>query len=260
MPRAKKEKAPLELFPETRGFFSNLIETGALSHAYLFFGDWGVGKRTFAGELARRVETGAWKGESALLDALFVLPGENGSISVDEARGVKSFLSQTPLASPRRTVVIAGAEALTPEAQGAMLKVVEEPPRSSLIIFVAETPDALFAPLRSRVQKIYFPRLPQASLAESLEAMNGAPSAEARLIAKKSFGSLGRALQLSKAKPKKPADLEERIDAEILELYAKGATKHSRALKALLELQSNLKRFNLNPRIQEKALAERRAV
>ena len=105
--------------------FQNLAEEQKLSQAYLFFGESGLGKFSFAKSLAAYFETGDWNFSGALIDGLILMP----PLGIDEARQVKNFLWQKPFRSFRRTVVIGKAENLTPEAQNALLKIIEEPPK-----------------------------------------------------------------------------------------------------------------------------------
>ena len=57
-------------------------------------------------------------------------------------------------------VIIDGAEYLNNSAQNALLKILEEPPKQTLLILVAETPSKLLPTIRSRCRKMAFDRLP----------------------------------------------------------------------------------------------------
>lgn len=254
MPK-KKNETFIPLFPETGDFFSSLIDSDSLGHAYLFFGDSGVGKKTFAKALARKIELGDFSADAPLIDAMFLSPGENGSVSVDEIRSVRRFLSQTPLNSFRRVAIILHGDEMTPEAEAACLKIVEEPPKSSFIVIVAKSPDSLFPPLASRLQKIYFPRFSRSAIEKLLREYFGASAEAARKTASRAYGSLGRALALLKGKTEKPKDFSEKIEAVIAELRENNLERNAPLIRKLLRMQGDAARFNLNPRIQEKALA-----
>ncbi len=250
-------KAPLSsvLFKEKQTFFESLVRYGGLRHAYLFFGDEGVGKFTFASLFARFLEEGEFsESGKPLIDIMTLFPDEKGTISVDAARSVKHFLSQKPLRSARRTVIVDVAEALTPEAQAAFLKIVEEPPASGLMIFIARSPEAFFPPLASRLLKIYFPRLSRGALAALLTSDYGVPAKKAEIIATESHGRIGPALELLKGKKRKPpGGLAETVEEKIMELREKDVRGNSTLIFRLLRLQELLTRYNLNERIQEKA-------
>lgn len=235
--------------------FRNLIASGNLGHSYLFFGPPGIGKFLFAKTLAYVLEYGAFETESEpLIDAVFIAPDDKEIIGVEAVRGIKHFLSERPFRSVRRLVVLRDAEALTREAQSAMLKIVEEPNESALIVFIAREPQALFAPLRSRLTKIYFQPFSKGLLKSVLAKFYEVPTREAEIIAAKSFGRLGRALELAAGKKTKFANLEGELAEEINNLYFMGVRAHSELLKWLGERQIAIARFNLNARLQQKAV------
>lgn len=233
----------------------DLVKREALGHAYLFFGDAEIGKATFAMWLATRVEQGIFAvPQTPLLDTLEVVPNEKGSIGIDEVRALKRFLWQTPLASKKRIAIVDHAEALTPEAQGAMLKVVEEPPAHGLLIFVTHDPQALLPPLVSRLSKIYFTRLPKKKIEEYLLA-GGESAPRAKAIAADAYGRMGRAFRLrEKTARNEEPPLAEDLEALILTLAKEGVAKNGAALAKLLAREEAIQRFNVNPNIQKKAI------
>lgn len=236
--------------------FKNLAKSGKLGHAYLFFGDHGVGKRTFAEMFARFLEYGSFElSSSLLLDAAVFAPDEKGIISIGAMRSVKKFLFQKPFHSPRRIAIIDESEKLTDEAGSTLLKIVEEPPHHALLFFIARQEEALFPPLLSRLIKVYFSRLSRSALFGVLVSNYGISKDEARKISKKSFGRVGRALEfLEPPKKEENADvLEERLEEKILGLWEKSVLENSRALLWLLDREMLANRYNLNPNIQLKA-------
>ena len=127
--------------------FKQLMENNKLSHAYLFYGGNREEKIIFAQSLANSEET------------LIIEPDEKGTIGIDIIRSLKYFLWQKPANSKLRTVIIKESENLTNQAQNAALKIVEEPPESSLIIFITKNVENLLPTLTSRLQKIHFPEI-----------------------------------------------------------------------------------------------------
>jgi MoxR-like ATPase len=241
------------------GSFTKLIKEKRLSQAYLFYGDRGIGKSIFAKLLSYALETG--KFETAiepLLDASFIVRGpEENSLGIEKILEVKRFLWQKPLKSQYRLAVINNAEDLTPEAQGALLKIVEEPPAHALIIFITHDSQTLLPPLLSRLMKIYFPRLPKAEIAKVLSENHGVNKGRAREVADRSFGRLGRALDLLKGKPEfSEDDLESFLEDKILKLRGENLKKNAEVLNWLLDRETLVKRYNLNMNLQKKAASE----
>lgn len=245
-------------YEERTNVFTELARSGRMGQAYLFFGDEGVGKRTFARTFARFLETGTFEESGApLVDAVFVAPDEKGTIPIAAVREVRQFLFEMPFRAPRRTVVVENAGALTDQAESAMLKVVEEPPAHALIVMTAENPAALFPPLASRFTKVYFPRMPKARIEEILRTDGGLPATQAKRIARASFGRMGRALRLlrSEAASRAENELVRELEERILFLYTEGTERNARELSWLLAREEEAKRFNLNPTLQKKAIA-----
>ncbi|MDI6820677.1 MAG: hypothetical protein QMD65_00665 [Patescibacteria group bacterium] len=237
--------------------FKNLADSGALSHAYLFFGDSQIGKCNFAQSLAYYLEYGKFEIlESPLIDSVILKRDERGIIGIDEARQIRNFLWQTPLKSARRTVIIDEAEALTPEAQSSMLKIVEEPPKHGLIIFIACDSQVLFPPLLSRLTKIYFARLSKTRIREILIKHFNIPVKKAESAAEESFGRMGWALNLISSKKIKNqvGDLKKNLERTIFDLRSQNLIKNSSVLKWLLEREMFLKKYNLNNNIQKKVI------
>jgi DNA polymerase-3 subunit delta' len=140
-----------------KGDFERLIGLDRLAHGYFFFGPAGAGKRFFAEEFARSLERGSWfeKNDARpLSDALFIAPDEKDTIGIDAVRSIKLFLGERPNISKYRLVVIDRADALTTEAQNALLKITEEPPVRTLLILIAAGKESLLPTLISRLQAV----------------------------------------------------------------------------------------------------------
>ncbi len=241
--------------------FKRLVKENNLSHAYLFYGPPQIGKFCFARTLAYFLENGEFKPpangkEVPLLDSKIFLPDERKIIGVDNARELKFFLTTAPFKSPRRLAIINDAEALTDEAQSALLKIVEEPPPRAMIIFITYDPQALFAPLRSRLVQVYFPPLSKNELREILVKNYRLAEKEAEEVSRKSFGRIGRAVNLiaKKKSKEKDSDLLKVLEGEIVDLYMKGFIGNSALLSELLSRQTALHRFNLNQNLERKAI------
>src|SRR4051812_4336541 len=115
-------------------------------------------------------------------DVLFVAPGDNGSIKIDQVRDVVDRAQYRPFEGRRRVVIIDEADALVPAAQNALLKTLEEPTPSSVFILVAARPDMLLPTVLSRCPQLRFRPLSLEEMTRALVA-NGRTDAEARAVA-----------------------------------------------------------------------------
>lgn len=85
-----------------------------------------------------------------------VTPKDKKTISIDDVRELQKFvqLKTSGKENLRRAAIIEQAEALTHEAQNALLKILEEPPADTIIILTASHVRALLPTIRSRVRLI----------------------------------------------------------------------------------------------------------
>ncbi len=83
-------------------------------------------------------------------DTLHIVPTA-GSISIDEIRGLKGHIYQKPIAGEYKIIIIKEADTLTPQAQNALLKVLEEPPSHAIIILISNSSKNLLPTILSRV-------------------------------------------------------------------------------------------------------------
>jgi DNA polymerase-3 subunit delta' len=157
------------------------------SHAYLFHGPGGAGKRAAARELAAvLLADGSPQPESARARALagvhpdltWVAPSGAHEILVgDIAEPVVAAASRTPFEGRRRVFVIERADELGPEAANRMLKTLEEPPDFAHLLLITERLADVLPTIRSRCQLVRFQSPPCTVLARELEAAGAEPAA-----------------------------------------------------------------------------------
>jgi DNA polymerase-3 subunit delta' len=199
-------------------FFENL-DIEKLAHAYLFSGEDGVGKKTFAARLAQSLLCETPK--AGLLGycgrcsaCIRVASGthpdlliSSGSVKIGERDGGAGFhenpettardlvrqLSLHSYAGGRRIFVLGDVD-FTREAANALLKFFEEPPGGVLLVVTTSAPGRLIATIRSRLVEVAFPPLSEDEIVEILKR-HTIEAREARQAAAISRGSAGRALQ-----------------------------------------------------------------
>ncbi len=151
------------------------------SHAYLFRGPRGSGKREMARSFAAEIlAAGAEDGEEArrraLMDPsphpdLVWLAPSGAQHLVEEVRErVIRAAAYRPFEGGRRVFVIEAAEALRDESQNALLKTLEEPPGFVHLILLSSEPALLLETIASRCQEVEFAPLPAAAVEAALAA------------------------------------------------------------------------------------------
>jgi DNA polymerase-3 subunit delta' len=179
---------------------------GTPSHAYLFHGPPGTGKRTAARALAAellvlgesdpdaaraRVRAGTHP------DLTWVRPTgahEMRVSDIDEA--VVSAATRTPFESSKRVFVLEGADTMSDTVANRLLKTLEEPPEFVHLILLTDAVGQVIETVVSRCQLVRFDPLPAERIASILEA-EGVERARAGACGRLALGNVTRARWLA---------------------------------------------------------------
>ena len=179
---------------------------GSPSHAYLFCGPAGSGKRTVARAFASALLTdGADDPQAAATriehgahpDLTWVAPASAAGIlvgDVDEA--IVAGATRTPFEALRRVFVIEDADELNDQAANRLLKTLEEPPSFAHLILLTSRPGEVLPTIASRCQSVRFDAPTVDEIAARLEREGVAPQAAAA-CARLGLGDAARALALA---------------------------------------------------------------
>ena len=134
------------------------------SHAYLFLGDDIESLNEMSYELILQLvsaqdhdlslEILSARIADELFTDIFIVKKEKSSIGIDSIRSISQFIRMRPVENRFRFVIIQHCDSLTTEAQNALLKTLEEPNPSIVVILLAQTTDTLLQTVLSRVQTI----------------------------------------------------------------------------------------------------------
>lgn len=142
----------------------NAIQLGAVSHAYIFNGEKGCGKKTIASIFAKtlqceegtRVPCGKCRSciqsdSGNQPDIIWVSHEKPNSVGVDDVREqLVNDMQIKPYSSRYKIYIIDEAEKMTQEAQNAILKTIEEPPAYGIIILLTTNADLFLPTILSR--------------------------------------------------------------------------------------------------------------
>jgi DNA polymerase-3 subunit delta' len=175
----------------------------------LLAGPEGVGKHAIAVALAQAINCPAQRdgdgcgtcsvcsriARGQFSDVVVVDTGGEASIKIRHVRErVLERIGYRPFEGTRRVVIIDPADALTLEAQDALLKTLEEPPPSATIVLVTAYPDTLLPTIQSRCRRLRVGPLSEVDVARVLVERAGIATTVARTLAAASGGSVTRAL------------------------------------------------------------------
>jgi DNA polymerase-3 subunit delta' len=115
-------------------------------------------------------------------------------LRVEQMRQIEKEANFRPFEGKARVFLIDEADKLNDASANALLKVLEEPPRTSHLILITARPAMLLPTILSRCQMIRFSPLTPAEIETHLVKNNLVDTKTARLRARAAGGSMGRAL------------------------------------------------------------------
>ena len=185
----------------------NALNSGRLSHAYLFCGPRGTGKTSTGRILAKAVNClSNAKGkpcntcsicqaitEGRALDVIEIDAASNRGI--DEIRDLRERVNYAPNQARYKVYIIDEVHMLTKEASNALLKTLEEPPSHVIFILATTEVHKVLPTILSRCQRFDFRRISQADVVSKLASICSAEGIHIgleglQLIAKAATGSL----------------------------------------------------------------------
>ncbi|MGE3777492.1 MAG: ATP-binding protein [Pirellulaceae bacterium] len=258
-------------------WFRSVVQQGRLASTFLFVGPPGIGKRTFAIQLAQSLlcETVA----ETQLDACGTCPAcqqvqagthpdlhvvaryaEKSNILLeqligdDEHRmqeGLCHDIALKPFAGGRKIAIIDDADCLNVEGANCLLKTLEEPPPQSVIVLISTSEQRQLPTIRSRSQIVRFQPLSYAEVEELIRRTGMAESDdEVRTLSSLSGGSLETAQQFAPPEVREFRDRWLQILAELdetpfhfvkeLMTFVEAAGKETAAKRARLKLVARM--------------------
>lgn len=129
-------------------------------------------------------------------DPTIIKDNKSRFIKIEYTRALSEQAQFRPYEGRRRVFIIDEAEWLQDPAANSLLKTLEEPPPTSLVILVTSKPYSLIETIRSRCLMLNFAPLGTEEIEQHLRVKAKRPSEEARLLARVARGSIGRALEI----------------------------------------------------------------
>ena len=215
--------------------FINCFKSNKLHHGWLISGAKGIGKATFAWQMAKFLLTQPMP--SVEPNGLFGNSDENhnsdlgenlkkamiarilaeteprlvvvrksfdekrktfrSSIRVDEIRHLKTFFSLSVSDGGGRVAIIDCAEDMNINAANALLKTLEEPPKDTVFLLVSHNPQSLLPTIKSRCRELRLSNLTESDLKSALKQMNlTIPENDSKIYSLLGSGSVGNSIRL----------------------------------------------------------------
>lgn len=235
---------------------------GKPMHAYLLSGARGVGKRSLATRLLCALRCEAEPKPCLACDACRRVLAQNDpdvswllspekAIGVEQVRDTLERVGQHAFGGGTRAVVVEPAEAMTPQAQNALLKSLEEPPADVVFLLLSHEPSMLLPTIRSRCSQIKLTAWTDERLSRVL-LERGYAEQRVRAAVAAAGGNIGQALALlepseqdAKAREWVQSALGIVSDADAVRLSTQLKDERDGAARFLLGLEQALRRVLL---------------
>lgn len=184
------------------------IELKKVSHAYIFNGGLGSGKKTMAALFAKALQCEEGKAQPCgkchsciqansknQPDIIWVGHEKAGSIGVDDIRQqLVSDIQIKPYYSQYKIYIIDEAEKLTVQAQNTLLKTIEEPPEYGIIILLTTNADIFLQTVLSRCVRIDFKPISDDLVEQFIKEHYTIGNYEVQFATAFAQGNIGRAI------------------------------------------------------------------
>ena len=192
-------------------YIRNAVTMEKVSHAYIMNGARGSGKKMLASLFAmtllcekkgpdpcntchscRQAEGGNHP------DIIWVAHEKPNTISVDDIREqVNNTVMIKPYQGPYKVYIIDRAELMTPQAQNALLKTIEEPPEYAVIILLTENAQTMLPTINSRCVMLKLRNIRDTLIKKYLMERLEVPDYKADVCTAFAQGNMGRAIMLA---------------------------------------------------------------
>lgn len=192
-------------------YIRNAVKEDKVTHAYILNGERGAGKKMLANLFAatllcekqgpdpcnechscRQAESGNHP------DIIRVTHEKPNSISVDDIREqVNNTIVVKPYQGPYKVYIIPQADLMTPQAQNALLKTIEEPPKYAVIMLLTENAESLLPTINSRCVMLKLRNIKDTLIKKYLMETMEIPDYKADVCTAFAQGNMGRAIMLA---------------------------------------------------------------
>lgn len=190
---------------------SSSMKNNKVSHAYIFNGEHGAGKKMLARAFSKALECEAGYGDCCDMcrscyqsdtgnhpDIKWVTHEKPSSIGVEDIRvQLNNDIEIKPYSGKYKIYIVDEAEKMTPQAQNALLKTIEEPPVYGIIMLLTSNIDAILPTIRSRCVTLNLRPVEFEKIRDYLMEKYEVPDYQAKICAAFSQGNVGKAIRMA---------------------------------------------------------------
>ncbi len=186
----------------------NAIISNKVSHAYIFHGEDGMGKKLLASTFAKALQCeekgiepcnrckSCMQSDSGNHPDIIWITHEKLSIGVDDIRiQVNADIQVKPYSSTYKIYIIDDADRLTEQAQNALLKTIEEPPEYAIILLLTSNISVILPTILSRCVTLNLKAVDKQKMKEFLMKEHQIPDYMAEVASAFSGGNVGKAIK-----------------------------------------------------------------
>ncbi|MGN0466116.1 MAG: DNA polymerase III subunit delta' [Lachnospiraceae bacterium] len=226
------------------------IEMKKISHAYIFEGEKGSGKKAIADAFSTALECEKKEKDSCGVchscvranshshpDIIWVEHEKENIISVDEVRKkINHDIMMKPYSGPYKIYIVDEAEKLNEQAQNALLKTIEEPPEYAVIILLTTNAGIFLPTIISRCITLHFKPVEYKEVEKYILDHVDMDPDKVKFLVKYSMGNIGKAMRLAQSE-----EFDEmRKDCVHLLRYMNDMTEYE-----VIEYMKNLSKYKL---------------
>lgn len=194
-------------------YIENAVKMDKVSHAYILNGEKGSGKKLLANLFAMslqcqdREDDGDACGKCQSCkqavnnnqpDIIKVSHEKPNTVSIDDIREqVNNDIVIKPYSSKYKIYIIADADMMTVQAQNAILKTIEEPPKYAVILLLTENAETLLPTIRSRCVMLKLRNIKDQLVKKYLMEQMQIPDYKADVCVAFAQGNMGKAITLA---------------------------------------------------------------
>ena len=159
--------------------FLDALNSGNISHSYLFVGKAGIGKKQFAKEIAKKVMClrdekceSCQKFNANSNPDFQIIDPDGKSIKIEQIRNMQSKILEKPIISSKKVYIIDNSELMSEESQNCLLKTLEEPPEYAMIILISSNENRIIQTIKSRCIIVRFEDLTNEEISKYLNTQD----------------------------------------------------------------------------------------